>query len=198
MSPRKTDIHLTSWILWLCLMVPAASCFAEYADREQPINLEADQVTVDEANRISTFIGGVRFTQGSLLILGEKIVIEQDKDGFVIAIAHGSPASFRQKRELAEGYIEGYGERINYDTKADMLYLDGQARLNRDKDEVTGEHISYNAKTELFKVNASEGDVDTIQQRRVRVVLQPKEKQNRDTSPPSNQTSDKAMPVESK
>lgn len=198
MYPQKTDVLLTSWVFWVCLLFPVAPCFAEIADREQPINLEADQVTINEADQISTFIGGVRLTQGSLLILGDKIEIEQGKGGFVIATAHGSPASFRQKREAVEGYVEGYGERILYDAKVDMLYLDGLARLKRDRDEVTGEHITYNAKTELFKVNVSDGATDTVQQRRVRVVLQPKAKHDEVASKPLNQTSDKAMPVESK
>src|SRR3989338_10745642 len=56
--------------------------FAERADRDKPIHLEADQVLIDDAQQISTFTGNVKLTQGTMLIRGDKIVVTQDKEGF--------------------------------------------------------------------------------------------------------------------
>jgi len=180
----------------------APSGFAEPADRDQPINLEADRVTVDDAHQVSTFTGNVRVSQGSLLILGDTIIVTQNKRGSMHIEAHGKTASFRQKREAAEGYVEGYGERIEYDTTSEILLLDVQARLKRDRDEVTGEHITYNAKTDLFQVNAGDTGTDTVPQQRVRVVLQPKPKQGGAQTPEPDKmpaaAGDNVKPVEPK
>jgi lipopolysaccharide export system protein LptA len=151
--------------------------FAERADHEQPVNLEADSVTVDDSQQISTFTGNVRLSQGSLLILGDKIVIEQDKEGFMQVSTRGNPASFRQKREGLETFVEGYGEIIKYDANTETIMLHIQARFKRDLDEITGESITYNAKTDIFQVNVNKIELENSPSQRVRAVLQPKPKQ---------------------
>lgn len=165
---------LATILLPLFLQTLGTSCFADSADRNQPIHLEADQVIMDDARQISTFIGNVQMTQGTLLIRGDKIIVNQDKDGFQHAIAYGNTAEFRQKRENMEGYVEGYGEQIEYDARTGILNLYGKARLKRDLDEVSGNHIVYNAKTGIFKVNANDPNTDYDPSQRVRAVLQPK------------------------
>lgn len=142
-----------------------------------PINLEADQVLIDDVQQISTFTGNVRLSQGTLLIRGDKIVVEHGKDGFKHATAYGNTADFRQKRDGLDGYVEGYGERIEYDTQAETLNLFKQARLKRDQDEVRGEHITYNANTEIFQVAGSDANTGDTPPQRVRAVLQPKSKE---------------------
>ena len=63
--------------LTVSMLIWTPSGIAELADRDKPINLEADKVTVDDARHISTFIGNVRLSQGSLLILGDEIVVSR-------------------------------------------------------------------------------------------------------------------------
>ena len=48
---------------------------AESADRDQPIDLEADTVQVDDAKQISTYSGNVILTQGTLLIRADKLIV---------------------------------------------------------------------------------------------------------------------------
>lgn len=164
-------------ILWLpaFLLLWGATCFAERADSDKPVHLEADQVLVDDAQQISTFTGNVKLTQGTMLIRGDKIVVEQDKDGFKRGTVYGNTASFRQKREGLDEYVEGYGERIEYDTRAETVDFYVQARVVRDMDEVRGEHITYNQKTEIFQVNGGAA-AENEPPKRVRAILQPKSK----------------------
>lgn len=161
-------------ILTLLLSLAAPACLAERADRDKPVHLEADQVLVDDARQTSTFIGNVQLTQGTMLIRGDRIVVIQDKDGFKLGTAIGKPASFRQKREGMDEYVEGYGERIVYDTRAETVNFYVHARVKRDLDEVTGEHITYNQKTEIFRVNSGGAEAPGTPPKRVRAVLQPK------------------------
>ena len=151
--------------------------FAERADRDKPIHLEADQVLIDDAQQISTFTGNVKLTQGTMLIRGDKIVVTQDKEGFKHGTAYGNTASFRQKREGLDEYVDGYGERIEYDTRAETVDFYVQARLKRELDEVRGEHITYSQKTEIFQVNRSGASPENEPPKRVRAILQPKPKQ---------------------
>ena len=167
-------------ILWLpAVLLPlwASACFAERADSDKPVHLEADQVLIDDAQQISTFIGNVKLTQGTMLIRGDKIVVVQDKDGFKHGTAYGDTASFRQKREGLDEYVEGYGERIEYDTRAETVDFYVRARLKRDMDEMRGEHITYSAKTEILQVYSGEANPQSESPKRVRAVLQPKPKQ---------------------
>ena len=149
-------------------------CFAERADSDKPIHLEADQVRIDDAQQISTFTGNVKLSQGTLLIRGDKIIVTQDQDGFKHGTAYGNTASFRQKREGLDEYVEGYGERIEYDTRVETVDFYVRARLKRDLDEVLGEHITYSAKTEIFQVNGGGTSTQSSPSKRVRAVLQPK------------------------
>jgi lipopolysaccharide export system protein LptA len=185
----------TSKLLMATLLLPAflllgaPDCFAERADRNEPIHLEADQVIMDDAKQTSIFIGNVRLSQGTLLILGDKIVVLQDKDGFQHATAYGNSAEFRQKRDSQDGYVEGYGERIEYDARTGILNFLDKARLKRDRDEVSGDNITYNTKTEIFRVNGNVPSPGNDSPQRVHAVLQPKTKDK----PPSSEPG--ALPV---
>lgn len=176
---RALDIALAAALFTAASLIgnPAS---AERADREKPVNLEADRVDLDDAKKEAVFEGNVSLTQGTLLIKADKIIVKQDADGFQYGIAFGKPAYFRQKREGFDEYIEGYGERLEYDGKADKMQMFTNARIQRGGDEVRGDYISYNAVTEFFQVigggksAASAGNP----QGRVRAVIQPKPKTN--------------------
>ncbi|MGC2047658.1 MAG: lipopolysaccharide transport periplasmic protein LptA [Gallionella sp.] len=166
----------------LSLCVPA--CYAEHADRDKPLLLEADQVLIDDIQKTSTFTGNVRLVQGTMLIRADKIEVLKYTDGFQQTKAYGNTASFRQKREASEEYLEGYGERIEYDTRTGTVEFYGQARVKRELDEVRGDHITYNMKTETFQVSGGTSSTNTPP-KRVRAVLQPRSKS--DASLPSPQ-----------
>ena len=161
-------------LLFMLLCSPASH--AERADRDKPINIDADQVLVDDAKQISTFVGSVVLTQGTMVIHGDKVVVVQDKACFKHGTAYGHTASFRQKREGLNEYVEGYGERIEYDTRADTVDFYIQARVKRSLDEVRGEHITYNSKTEIFQADSKDAMPGDGAPKRVHAVLHPKPK----------------------
>jgi len=126
-----------------------------------------------------------------MLIRANKVEVLKNTDGFQQAKAYGNTASFRQKREGSEEYLEGYGERIEYDTRTGTVDFYGQARVKRELDEVRGDHITYSMKTETFQVSGGASSVNTPP-KRVRAVLQPRPKS--DTSSPSSQGTLDATP----
>ena len=147
---------------------------AERADRGRPINLESDRMQVDDVQKTSVFEGKVVMTQGTLSIHADKITVRQDKDGYQYGVASGNPVTFRQKRDGAEGYIQGEAERIEYNSKLDRVEFFNRARLLREPaDEVRGNYISYDSRTEYFTVTGGAG-AGAGAAGRVRAVIQPR------------------------
>ena len=163
----------------------AAPVAAEKADRDKPVNLEANRVTIDDARRTALFEGNVVLTQGTLEIRGDRMEVRQDKEGFQYGITWGGPAHFRQKREGYDEYIEGWAERIEYDGRAESMQMFNRAQLKRGQDEVRGNYISYDAKSEFFQVTGGAKDAASgSPEGRVRAVIQPKSKEKPPASPP--------------
>lgn len=163
-----------SFLALLCMLLLSASAQADRDDRNRPIYLEADRVEIDDAKQMSVFAGHVVLTQGTLAIRGDQIVVVQDKQGFKHGTATGNLASFRQKREGRDDYVEGYGERIEYDTRTEILDIYGHGHVKRGQDDVRGDHITYNAKTESFQVSTvPEAQQAEEKKQRVIVIIQP-------------------------
>jgi lipopolysaccharide export system protein LptA len=163
------------------LTFASAAVHAEKADQDKPVNIEADRVTVDDIKGIQTFEGNVQLVKGTLIIRAARIVVTQDDDGYQRGVATGTETTlprFRQKREGIDEYIEGEGERIEHDAKAEKTEFFNRAWVKSGLDEVRGQFISYDAKTENYFVTsgpngtrAKPGSSD-----RVRAVIQPKNK----------------------
>ncbi|MCF8150393.1 MAG: lipopolysaccharide transport periplasmic protein LptA [Burkholderiaceae bacterium] len=162
------------------LLVPIASR-AELADRDKPVHIEADKVTVDDVKKVQTFDGNVQMVKGTLIIRAPRIVVTQDENGYQRGVATGTPSvlpRFRQKREGVDEYIEGEAERIEHDAKLEKTEFFNRAWVKSGLDEVRGQFISYDAKSENYFVTsgpdgtrAKPGSGD-----RVRAVIQPKNK----------------------
>jgi lipopolysaccharide export system protein LptA len=166
--------------LVLCgALLSSAPARSEKADREKPVNLEADRVTVDDAKQIAVFEGNVVLTQGTLQIRGNRMEVRQDKEGFRHGTTWGDLAYFRQKRDGVDEYIEGWAERIEYDGRADKVQMFNRATMKRGEDEVRGSYISYDSQTEFYQVIGGGAKAATANNPdgRVRAVLQPKAKE---------------------
>jgi len=158
---------------WCVLATATAS--AERADRDKPVNIESDSLIADEVKKVATFDGKVVLIQGSLIIRADRIVVQQDNDGFQRGVATGNPARFRHKREGLGEYIDGEALRIEYDTRVDRVEFFNGARLRRDSgDDIRGDYISYDARTERFTVKASDEASESGREGRVRATIMPK------------------------
>lgn len=174
-----TAIRLSFGLSLVALLV--APALADRSDRSQPVNIEANRITVDEAKKVQIFEGNVQLTQGTMVLRAEKLVVSQDADGYQKGIAYAGNnrlASFRQKREGKNEYIEGEAERIEHDSKAEKTELFNKAYIKSGLDEVHGQYISYDARSENYIVSgaAPAGSVGptTPSDGRVRAVIQPK------------------------
>lgn len=148
----------------IALGLGAAPARAEKADREKPVNIEADRMTYDDLKQVNVFEGHVVLTQGTLTIRADKLTVKQDPEGFQSGIADrgaGGLAYFRQKRDNVDEYIEGWGEQITYDAKTDKANLVTRARLLRNGDEALGDIINYDGRSEFYTVIGKKNPPDT-------------------------------------
>jgi lipopolysaccharide export system protein LptA len=177
MMPK--NIFVLASCLLATLSLPA---YAEKADRESPINLEADRISMDDIKKVQIFEGNVILTQGTLQIRTNRLVVTQDADGFQKGVATGGPnglARFRQKREGRDEYIEGEGERIEHDARDEKTEFFLRAWVRSGLDEVRGQYIFYDALSEKYLVTNGSGETKSavgVAQARVRAIIQPKGK----------------------
>jgi lipopolysaccharide export system protein LptA len=175
--------HILSLFLLLAVCAAGLPAYAEKADRNKPMNIEADTLRYDDVKQITAFTGNVVLTKGSIVIRAHQIDVRQDPDGYQFGTITGAPdkpAFFRQKREALDEFIEGESELIEYDGRADTVKFIRNAVLRRLRgaalaDEVTGGLIVYENLTDTFSVDgsaakgAASGPVG-----RVRAMLTPK------------------------
>ncbi len=158
-------------LLCAALCMYAQGALGERADRDKPIHIEADRVTVDDARQMATFTGDVVMTQGTLSISAAQITATQGAAGLEHGTATGNLAKFRQKRDGADEYVEGWGERIEYNAVSGVMDIYGQAHVKRGPDDVRGDHITYNSRDQSFRVS---GGPAAATGKRVTVTINPK------------------------
>lgn len=185
-NPALSNFILSALLLTLGFSNRA---FAEAADRDKPIDLEADTVKVDDAKQTSTYSGNVILTQGTLIIHADKLIVREDKEGFQHSTSLGNPTTFRQKREGKNEYMEGSAQRIEYDGRMDKVQLYTKAWVKRGEDIVHGDYIMYDANAEYAEVIGGGNPAPGNSNGRVRAVIQPKNKKAPDATTPAKPAS---------
>ena len=157
--------------------------YAENADRDKPMNAEADALRYDDLKQTSVFTGNVVITKGSTIIRGERVDVKQDPEGYQQAVSIAAPgklAYYRKKRDGLDEFIEGEGERIEYDSKQDVVKFIRSAVMRRYNgavvaDETTGSQINYDNKTDVFTVDGGpQNRSATNPTGRIRALLSPR------------------------
>ncbi len=160
---------------------------AERADRDKPMNIEADALRHDEVNQVSVFTGNVLLSKGSIVMRGSQLEVRTDADGYqfgTMAAESGQRAFFRQKREGVEEFIEGEAETIVYDGRIDNVRFLQRAEVRRLRgttlgDEIIGNLIVYDNLRDTFRVEGRRSAPTAGTQQpngRIRAMLTPARK----------------------
>jgi len=200
MSPRTGILTLL-----LAALVAGGSAHAQgiKADRDAPIQVEADHMTYDDARQVNVFTGRVQMVRGGLTVLADRIVLKQDEAGNQFATATGAPARFRQLRKAEGDVIEGEAKTLEYDSRGEILKLREAASMRRLQgervvNEVFGNQIVYHGATDFFTVERGDGRNATPANPggRVRVVIQPRSDPDADKAAGSTGPSTPLQPAQ--
>ena len=157
LSARSYVLH--SFIILALLL--ANSSYAEKADQDKPVILEAEKVSVNDVKQIYDLNGQVLLIKGSIVVTGEDGHITVDPQGYEFVDVVGTPetiASFRQRREgLADEFMQGRGTQVTYDARSEFLTLTGDASLKRllnmqMLDQLKGWKIEYDDVKQYYRV----------------------------------------------
>lgn len=172
-------------LVGLALALAAAlPALAERADRLQKINIAADQSgQIDLQNQVVVYTGNVVISRGTMVIRSARVEVRQLPSGYYTAVAFGAPnkpATFRQKRDGVDEYIEGEAERLEYDGRADVVKFINNAQVRRLRgatpaDEIAGNLITYDATTEKMTVSGGAKSTPANPGGRVTATLSPRE-----------------------
>jgi lipopolysaccharide export system protein LptA len=158
-------VKLTA-LLWLLL---PGQLWALATDREQPIEIEADELEVRELERVSIYLGNVVLVQGSLEINADRLVIHfNEANELTLMEMTGNPATLRQ---LDDNQQELWGEamRIDYTQSKSLLELRDSALIKQAGDVVESELIRINTETSSLQAGGTDSD------ERVKMLIQPRQ-----------------------
>lgn len=196
------------FLLLLALGALSASpVWAEKADRNKPMNIEAGTMRVDDVKQLTIFDDNVVLTKGTIVMRAAHIEVRQTPDGYQHGTITGlpdKPAFFRQKREAVDEFIEVESEHIDYNGSTDVVKFSGKAVLRRLRgavlaDEISGALIVYENLTDKFSVDGSPASGGTAGTPvpgtgRVRAILTPKPEASAASAPVAGKAASQPSP----
>ena len=145
----------------LSLLAPvflfSGSVLADKNDSTKPMNFSSNSANMDDLRKTYHDVGHVRMTQGSRLLTSDKVSIQQDAAGFSKSIAYGSAqklAYVKQRENDGKGWMEGWGERIEYNDRTDTFVFFDQAHIKTSTDDAKGDVIIFDNVTERYQILA--------------------------------------------
>ena len=177
MPYHALKLIFTASIIYLFALNKAL--FALPSDRQQPINIEADQALFDQINAFTEYMGSVTLEQGSLLIEADRIEIFQDAEQQLKKVlAFGSPVSLKQQTLDNEGniqWVQAEAKNLHYSVISQQVELSGEAQMRRENTEIISERIVYNIQTDVFSASNQASDEKTTADTRVKITIPARE-----------------------
>jgi len=143
---------------------------AQAGEAPVTMNVNSDHGEFDLAAGRAHHWGNVTFTRGNARIDAEDVVLELTDGTLDRAVISGAPARFVQEAADEAPAAAGSARRMTYDADADLIELEGQAKVVQGGDEVTGDLIRYDAKRQrVLAASGAEGSG------RVQMTITPKQ-----------------------
>lgn len=133
---------------------------------EQPVKINADRAEWEKGGAM-VYSGNVHLESGDLKLSGERLQLTQFGNGQFEARVTGAPATL-DHAGLAVGETENRkpvsakAKQLNYDSRSEIVEIEGEAMLTRGADEIRGEKVRYDVVNR--RIEAAGG---------VQIVIQP-------------------------
>lgn len=163
-----SDIFSFRFMVGLIIILLAGNCLALATDKDQPVEIEADSVDINESEGTSVYKGKVVINQGSMQLKADTVTVYYEDRKPYKLVAVGKPVRFKQLPDKAKEYVTGKGNRLVYRINSEELTLTDDAELHQGKDSFKSDRIVYDRVNARLKAGAVAKGSE-----RVRVSIQP-------------------------
>jgi lipopolysaccharide export system protein LptA len=144
------NLRICSVFLLIVIWSPLHSI--DRLTNQQPLQIDANSIQHNDARAVTKFLGNVVLVRGDLTLKGDSLILNQTEDGLSFGKVMGSPAVFQTRRTVED--------------RNSTFLLKGNARLVRlengkIKEEVSGDELSYNSNSEVYKAITEPGETRT-------------------------------------
>lgn len=175
-GPRTKPIPIRSAVVIIATLLIASGppASAAEADAGRPIEIEADSMTLNEADGTTQYRGGVRLTQGTIEVQAERLTLHS-KNGRLSRMemigSDDQPALFQQQTDSG-GLARGRAQRIEYNAGDTHLILNGRAELRQGPNHIRSEQIHYNTRTNSLRAGDKGPTGQGDSHERVQITIQ--------------------------
>jgi lipopolysaccharide export system protein LptA len=139
------------------------------SDRDQPMQLEADSLSIDESSGVSLYEGNVIIVQGSMKLWAERLWVYRRQGKTERIVSEGEPTRFSQLPEVDGVEVRGQARRMEIHVERDEMLLIDNALLEQGGNSFRNDRILYNRSNAQVRAGSSAQG-----KKRVQVVLEPK------------------------
>ena len=151
-------MYLIKVLIFTILFAMSNWAMALQSDSEQPVSIDSNTASYNDATGISIYTGDVVTIQGSLHINSDKLVI-YIKDGDIEKMVFtGKPAKFRQLPAVGKEEIHGEGLTGEFYPKQSKLLLIEEAVVSQGDNRSASRLIVYDSKNSLIKAGEKSSD----------------------------------------
>lgn len=105
--------------------------------KDQPVQVEADQLAVNQKDGTATFTGNVQITQGEMLLSAPVVNIVYAEDSKKVVSLHASGGV-----TLVNGPDAAEAQEADYDIEAGTVLLTGKVLLTQGQNVMSGERVT--------------------------------------------------------
>lgn len=155
----------TRFLLPALLAMPLCALAADN-EPQQPVQLRADRIDVDQKKGLSLYRGNVVFSQGTLRLTAARAEVQSRANVVETVTAEGRPVTFRHRPEGQAEFIEGAANRVVYHAQRRRADLFGEVQVQRGRDQFRSAVLHYDIENKSMIAEGAPG-------RRVYAALAP-------------------------
>ncbi len=170
----RIKLQLTR-LLFLSGALVSTSSFALDSDSSAPLLWQADKVAYNNKEHKTTFIGHVKFTQGSIRLYGDKAYMYlTPKNQVKKLVTFGNPAKYKSLPDPDKPELRAHSHKIDYRPIEKQVWLIGHGLVSQNNNTLQGNEIFYNLVTKTATTKASAKNKTRIILKQSKTPINPK------------------------
>jgi len=181
--PEHSAISRSILLLFISLFF-TADTWALSTDKDQPIEIEADNADLDNEKGVTIYRGNVVLTQGTVRMTGDTMTVYFKDGDLDTLIMEGKPARYRQLPDNSKIYDEAEALRMEYYELKSLVILIDKASFKQEGLSFSGNRIEYDTEHSRVKARGSikqqsgtgNSGASSSGDERVKIILKPRKK----------------------